>query len=120
MAEEAKTLPLYYARVDGRAEGDPLDLVSEELRFSIVRPDATFTGGKGDLRHYVDEIPEHREHRVLGSATTGNIELVVGEIVDNGETVPGPFIALVQLGESGEIRRYLAGRAPESFDLEAL
>jgi hypothetical protein len=97
----------YYARMDGRETGDPLDLVAPDVQFAIVLGTSEFAGGRSELEAYVEgRDPQGRYHAVLAEQSVGGTEFVRGH-VQTAEQLLGAFVATVELDEQGLIRRYL-------------
>lgn len=113
----AGVLARYYERVDGPAPESAIDLVSEALVFSLVRPDRRIEGTRRDLAAYI-EGRARLSHRIVRTASTSGVELALGETVD-GDAVLGTFVAAVRADASGRIDRYVASFHPDlRFDLD--
>jgi hypothetical protein len=101
------TLARYYARLEGREPGDPLELVSDEVRFAISLPDARFAGGRAELRSYIDARgPTRRHHHIVHRSREGAVEYLVGEVHDDGAVQAG-FVAGAEFDAAGRLWRYL-------------
>jgi hypothetical protein len=101
------TLARYYARLEGREPGDPLELVADELRFAINLPDTQFSGGRAELRAYVDgRGPTRRHHHIVHCAREGAVEYLIGEVQEHGEVQAG-FVAAAEFDGDGRLFRYL-------------
>ena len=108
---DATALPQYYARLDGTAPGDPLDVIAEDVVFAIVLPGTSASGGRAELARYVRgrDVPGRR-HELLTTSRDGSLELVLGVITENGTTT-GAFSASAHVDANGLIDRYLVGFA---------
>jgi hypothetical protein len=119
VAEVATTvIGRYYARMDGREPGDPLDLVAPDVQFAIVIANgAEFAGGRSELEAYVEgRDPQGRYHLLLDEQSGTDTEFVKGH-VQTDEQLLGAFTATVELDEDGLIRRYLVAMSTAlSFD----
>jgi hypothetical protein len=101
------TLARYYARLEGHEPGDPLELVSDEVRFAINLPDARYAGGRAELRAYIDgRGPTSRHHHIVHRSREGAVEYLVGEVQDGGAVLAG-FVAAAEFDAAGRLSRYL-------------
>jgi hypothetical protein len=113
------TLERYYARLDGDDPGDPLELVADDLRFAITVPGASYSGGRADLRAYVEgRGPTRRRHYIVHAARAGALEHLIGEVREDGH-VNGSFLAAAEFDGAGRIRRYLVTMGTADLDLTA-
>jgi hypothetical protein len=109
----------YFALLDGPDPHSSLELVAEDLEFSIQwasdesRKSSQFLGGRDELRGFIDAgDTEGWAHYVLHSRVSGDVEFALGETRwDNGERI-GTFLAVAELDESGRMRRYMVARSP--------
>ena len=109
----------YFERLDGDDPHSALELVADDVEFSIQwaagadRKSSQFLGGVEELRSFTDAGDmEDWAHHVLWSGTDGDIEFALGETrYDNGERI-GTFLAVAQLNEDGRMRRYMVARTP--------
>jgi hypothetical protein len=114
----------YFAALDGPDPHSSLDLVAEDVEFSIQWSRGTdgasrqFTGGREDLRGFIDAGDMSGwAHHVLSGGTDGDVEFVLGETrYDSGERI-GTFLAVAQLDGDGRMVRYMVARSPAlAFD----
>lgn len=109
----------YFERLDGERPHSALELVADDLEFSIQwaaaadRRSSQFLGGLEELRGFTDAgDTEGWAHYVLHSGTDGDVEFALGETrYDNGERI-GTFLAVAELDEDGRMRRYMVARTP--------
>ncbi len=109
----------YFELLDGPDPHTSLDLVADDLEFSIqwaadgTRKSSQFVGGRDELRGFIDAgDTEGWAHYVLHSRVSDNVEFALGETRwDNGERI-GTFLAVAELDESGRMRRYMVARSP--------
>ena len=110
----------YFERLDGPHPQSSLELVSEDVQFSIQwasgddRRSSQFLGGLEELRGFIDAgDTEGWAHHVVWSAVDGDIEFALGETRcdESGERI-GTFLAVAQLDDGGRMRRYMVARTP--------
>jgi hypothetical protein len=109
----------YFERLDGDDPHSALELVADDVEFSIQwaagadRKSSQFLGGVEELRSFTDAgDTEGWAHHVLWRGTDGDVEFALGETrYDNGERI-GTFLAVAQLDEDGRMRRYMVARTP--------
>ena len=109
----------YFERLDGERPHSALELVADDLEFSIQwasaadRRSSQFLGGLEELRGFTDAgDTEGWAHYVLHSGTDGGVEFALGETrYDSGERI-GTFLAVAQLDADGRMRRYMVARSP--------
>jgi hypothetical protein len=115
----------YFHLLDGPDPHSSLDLVAEDLEFSIqwaaddTRKSSQFVGGRDELRGFIDAgdiidagDTEGWAHYVLHSGVSGEVEFALGETRwDSGERI-GTFLAVAELDDSGRMRRYMVARSP--------
>ena len=109
----------YFAALDGDDPYSSLELVAEDVEFSIQwarggdRESRQFVGGRAELRAFID-AGDMREwaHHVLFGGTAGGVEFALGETrYDSGERI-GTFLAVAQLDGDGRMTRYMVARSP--------
>jgi hypothetical protein len=109
----------YFELLDGPDPHSSLDLVADDLEFSIQwaadgsRKSSQFVGGRDELRGFIDAgDTEGWAHYVLHSRVSGNVEFALGETRwDSGERI-GTFLAVAELDAAGRMRRYMVARSP--------
>jgi hypothetical protein len=110
----------YFEALDGPDPQSSLDLVAEDVEFSIQwaagsdRKSSQFVGGLEELRGFIDAGDMGGwAHHVLWSGVDGGMEFALGETRydDSGERI-GTFLAVAQLDDSGRMRRYMVARSP--------
>jgi hypothetical protein len=109
----------YFERLDGPEPHTSLDLVAQDVEFSIQwaaaadRKSSQFLGGLRELRGFIDAGDmEGWAHYVMFSGTDGDVEFALGETrYDSGERI-GTFLAVAQLDGEGRMRRYMVARSP--------
>jgi hypothetical protein len=109
----------YFAALDGPSPHSSLDLVSDDLEFSIQwaagadRKSRQFTGGVDELRRFINAGDTSGwAHHVLFGGASGDVEFALGETrTDAGERL-GTFLAVAQLDGEGRMVRYMVARSP--------
>ena len=110
----------YFERLDGPDPHSSLELVSEDVEFSIQwasggeRKSSQFLGGREELRGFIDAgDTEGWAHHIMQSGVSGDVEFALGETRwdDSGERI-GTFLAVAQLDDQGRMRRYMVARTP--------
>jgi hypothetical protein len=107
----------YFAALDGAEPHSCLDLVADDIRFSIHWSDGErsreFVGGRAELARFLDAGDTSGwAHHVLWSAEMGDVELALGETRwDDGRRI-GTFVAAAELDGEGRMVRYLTARSP--------
>jgi hypothetical protein len=109
----------YFAALDGPDPCSSLELVAEDVQFSIQWADGTdrasrqFLGGFAELRAFIEAGDMRRwAHYVLHAGTDGATEFALGETrYDSGERI-GTFLAVAELDADGRMRRYMVARSP--------
>ena len=109
----------YFAALDGPDPHSSLELVADELEFSIQwaagddRRSRQFTGGIAELRAFIDAGDTSGwAHHVVSSGSDGDVEFALGETrTDAGERI-GTFLAVAQLDRDGRMVRYMVARSP--------
>jgi hypothetical protein len=117
----------YFAALDGPDPYSSLELVAEDVEFTIQWATGTdgssrqFVGGRQELRRFI-ELGDMTgwAHHVLSSGSAGAVEFALGETRhDNGERI-GTFLAVAQLDGEGRMVRYMVARSPAiEFDAPA-
>lgn len=115
----------YFERLDGPDPHSSLELVSDDVRFSIQWASGSdgkskqFLGGREELRAFIDAGDTRGwTHHVMQSGVSGDVEFALGETRwdDSGERI-GTFLAVAELDEQGRMRRYMVARTPAlAFD----
>jgi hypothetical protein len=109
----------YFAALDGPDPHSSLELVAEELEFSIQwasgtdRASRQFIGGRTELGAFIDAGDMGGwAHHVLFSGSDDGVEFALGETrYDSGERI-GTFLAMAQLDAAGRMVRYMVARSP--------
>ena len=109
----------YFELLDGSNPYSSLELVAEDVEFSIQwaaddsRKSSQFLGGLEQLRGFIDAGDmDGWAHHVTQSGVSGDVEFALGETRwDSGERI-GTFLAVAQLDEAGKMRRYMVARSP--------
>ena len=109
----------YFELLDGPDPHSSLDLVSEDLEFSIQwaadgsRKSSQVVGGRDALRGFIDAgDTEGWAHYVLHSGVSGDVEFALGETRWNSGEHIGTFLAVAELDPAGRMRRYMVARSP--------
>ncbi|MBV9416480.1 MAG: hypothetical protein JO363_15970 [Solirubrobacterales bacterium] len=109
----------YFELLDGPDPHSSLDLVSEDLKFSIQwaadgsRKSSQVVGGRDALRGFIDAgDTEGWAHYVLHSGVSGDVEFALGETRWNSGEHIGTFLAVAELDPAGRMRRYMVARSP--------
>jgi hypothetical protein len=110
----------YFALLDGPDPHASLDLVAEDVAFTIQWTDGDdarsrqFVGGREELRRFID-LGDTRgwAHHVLFGGTSGTVEFALGETRwnDGGERI-GTFLAVAQVDHEGRMAKYMVARSP--------
>jgi len=110
----------YFAALDGPDPYSSLDLVADDVAFTIQWADGAdgasrqFVGGREALRGFIDAGDMTGwAHHVLSSGTSGDVEFALGETRwdESGERI-GTFLAVAQLDSAGEMVKYMVARSP--------
>ena len=110
----------YFELLDGPDPHSSLDLVSDDVEFSIQwasgadRRSTQFLGGRDELRGFIDAgDTEGWAHHVIWSSAMGDVEFALGETRwDATQERIGTFLAVAQLDGDGRMRRYMVARSP--------
>jgi hypothetical protein len=109
----------YFERLDGPDPHSSLELVADDVEFSIQwaagadRKSSQFLGGLEELRGFIDAGDmEGWAHYVVWSGVNDGVEFALGETrYDTGERI-GTFLAVAQLDDQQRMRRYMVARTP--------
>lgn len=110
----------YFERLDGPEPHSSLELVADDVEFSIQwaadtsRKSSQFLGGLNELRGFIDAGDMGGwAHHVVHSGVSGEIEFALGETRwdDSGQRI-GTFLAVAELDAAGRMRRYMVARSP--------
>jgi ketosteroid isomerase-like protein len=109
----------YFAALDGPDPQSSLELVADDVEFSIQWSrgsdggSSQFVGGRAELRSFIDAGDmSDWAHHVLFSGADGDVEFALGETrYDSGERI-GTFLAVAQLDRDGRMVRYMVARSP--------
>ena len=109
----------YFEALDGPDPHSSLELVAEDVEFSIQwargsdRGSRQFVGGRPELQAFIDAGDmSDWAHHVLFSGGAGGVEFALGETrYHSGERI-GTFLAVAQLDADGRMRRYMVARSP--------
>ena len=109
----------YFAALDGPDPHSSLELVAENVEFSIQwargtdRASRQLLGGRAELRAFIDAGDmSDWAHHLLHGGRAGDVEFALGETrYDNGERI-GTFLAVAQLDAEGRMVRYMVARSP--------
>jgi len=110
----------YFERLDGPDPHSSLDLVADDVEFSIQwasgadRRSSQFVGGRAELRGFIDAgDTDGWAHHVVWSGADGDVEFALGETRwDESSERIGTFLAVAQLDGEGRMRRYMVARSP--------
>jgi hypothetical protein len=109
----------YFAALDGPDPHSSLELVAENVEFSIQwargadRASRQLVGGREELRAFIDAGDMSGwAHHVLFSGGSDDVEFALGETrYHSGEWI-GTFLAVAQLDGAGRMMRYMVARSP--------
>jgi hypothetical protein len=109
----------YFAALDGPDPHSSLELVAENVEFSIQwargtdRASRQLLGGRAELGAFIDAGDmSDWAHHVLHGGRAGDVEFALGETrYVNGERI-GTFLAVAQLDAEGRMVRYMVARSP--------
>jgi hypothetical protein len=109
----------YFAALDGPDPHSSLELVADDVEFSIQwargsdRGSRQLLGGHAELRAFIDAGDMSGwAHHVLVSGGGGYVEFALGETrYESGERI-GTFLAVAQLDGDGRMVRYMVARSP--------
>lgn len=105
-----------YEVIDGLAPERCRELLSDDLRFSIVfsnGPGAAedFAGGRAEFDGYLAQRAAPTwTHHVLAESAHGAVELALGETRQAGAPL-ATFVAAARIDADGRIDRYVVGRS---------
>jgi ketosteroid isomerase-like protein len=109
----------YFAALDGPDPHSSLELVAEDVEFTIQWARGTdgasrqFVGGHAELRAFIDAGDlSGWAHHVLFAGGADGVEFALGETRrDSGERI-GTFLSVAQLDGAGRMVRYMVARSP--------
>ena len=109
----------YFAALDGPDPHSSLELVADDVEFSIQwargtdRDSRQLLGGRAELAAFIDAGDMSGwAHHVLVSGGGADVEFALGETrQDSGERI-GTFLAVAQLDGDGRMVRYMVARSP--------
>ena len=109
----------YFAALDGPDPHSSLELVAEDVEFTIQWARGSdggsrqLVGGRAELRAFIDagDMSDWAHHVLLARAGDG-VEFVLGETRRDGGERIGTFLAVAQLDEDGRMVRYMVARSP--------
>jgi hypothetical protein len=109
----------YFAALDGPDPYSSLELVAEDVEFTIQWARGTdgasrqFVGGHAELRAFIDAGDlSGWAHHVLFAGGADGVEFALGETRrDSGERI-GTFLSVAQLDGAGRMVRYMVARSP--------
>ncbi len=97
----------WWATVDGDLEGEPADLLADDLEFNLSFGGTTRTGGSAELLAYVAErVSEGRRHHIRLTCVAGALEVVAGELLEHGAPI-ATFVGTAERDAQGRMRRYM-------------
>jgi hypothetical protein len=109
----------YFEALDGPEPFSALELVSDDLRYSILFSTKTdersrqFVGGPDELRAFTEAGDmEGWAHHILASARVDGVELVLGETRRDDGTHLGTFVNAGRIDGEGRMTHYLTARSP--------
>jgi hypothetical protein len=110
----------YFAALDGDDPHSSLELVAEDVEFSIQwargsdRGSRQFVGGLAELRAFIDagDMGDWAHYVLFSAAAGDDVEFAVGETrYHSGERI-GTFLAVARLDGDGRMTRYMVARSP--------
>lgn len=125
----------FYDYVDGVVEGDPADMLSEDLQFEMVypagggAPEERISGGKAEYREFRKKLysrPEgpparatatERRHHIKTIQMIDGVEYMLGEA--QGGRRQGTILAAAQADKDGKMSRYVVVMTSVKFDTQA-
>jgi hypothetical protein len=119
----AGVLRRFYQLLDGPHPEHSLDMLADDLRFSILFSTESgqardFAGGRAEFDAYMAQRGTPAwTHHVLLDSEHDRAELAFGETRQDGAVV-ATFVAAIRLDADGRISRYIVGRSPAvAFDI---
>lgn len=105
----------YFDRLDGRGPASVEDLLAPDFRFAALWGDDELarqsSGGPSELQAYfASRDGTGQRHHVLEAKGSARSEIAVGYTTRHGAPLAS-FVIMVQLDDSGRIRRMLAARS---------
>lgn len=114
----APFLTQWFSHMDSDAPERVLDLIGDDFQLSVLfsggaeGPVTDFSGDRQALVGYLEQrLKNTRTHHVLNATRSGDDEMVIGEVRQQGE-FEASFSAVARLGPEGKARRLLMGRTP--------
>jgi hypothetical protein len=110
---QAETALQRYLEILDGADGDPMELFTDDVEFTVCLPAATYSGCRRDLADYLasrDPAGRRRHHPVHVAVQDDGV-LLRGDSRD-GDRVLGTFMIAAAAGPDGRLRRFLATFAP--------
>jgi hypothetical protein len=110
----------YFAALDGPDPHRSLELVADDVEFSIQWASGgggksrQLLGGRNELRAFIDAGDTSGwAHHVTSSSVDGECEFALGETRwdASGERI-GTFLAVAELDRDGRMVRYMVARSP--------
>jgi len=109
----------YFEALDGPDPLSALELVSADLRYSILFSTKTdersrqFLGGPEDLRSFTEAGDmDGWAHHILAAAVVDGVEVVLGETRRDDGTYLGTFVNAGRIGDDERMTHYLTARSP--------
>ena len=109
----------YFAALDGPDPHSSLELVAEDVEFTIQWARGTdgasrqFVGGHAELRAFIDAGDMSGwAHHVLFAGGADGVEFALGETRRDGGERIGTFLSVAQLDGTGRMVRYMVARSP--------
>ena len=104
----------YFDRLDGRGPASVVELLAPDFRFAALWGEdglgRQFSGGPSELQAYfASRDGTGQRHHVLEAKGSARSEIAVGYTTRDGAPLAS-FLIVVQLDDSGRIRRMLAAR----------
>jgi hypothetical protein len=105
----------YFDRLDGRGPASVLDLLAPDFRFAALWGEDELarqsSGGPSELQAYfASRDGTGQRHHVLEAKPRASSEMAVGYTTRDGAPLAS-FVIVIQLDDSGRIRRMLAARS---------
>jgi hypothetical protein len=109
----------YFEALDGPEPLSALELVSDDLEYSILFSTKTdersrqFVGGPDELRSFTEAGDmDGWAHHILAEAVVDGVEIVLGETRRDDGTHLGTFVNAGRIGDDGRMTHYLTARSP--------
>ena len=117
MAVQQNVLARFYDLLDGYADGDPVEHLSEDFEFGMMfpgtpdLPNERFAGGKEDFKRFLYGLPKRfqrsateRRHNIELVTHVDGLELMIGK--GRGGRRNGTLLAAAQEDDAGKLWRY--------------